>query len=106
MHCSLPDWGKFASAHLAGARGESTFLTEASFARMHTPVLSDYSLGWGVAARSWAGETPALNHTGTNTMFYTDLWLAPDLNTAWLTATNQGDAFSALDTTIGALIGL
>ncbi|MFT5683209.1 MAG: D-alanyl-D-alanine carboxypeptidase, partial [Myxococcota bacterium] len=106
VHCSMTDWGKFASAHLAGARGESSYLGEDSFTRMHTPVLSDYALGWSVAVRSWAGETPALTHTGTNSMFYSNIWLAPDINTAFLTATNQGDSSSALDETIGTLIGL
>lgn len=104
VHCSMADWSRFIAAHLAGARGESTWLTEASFTRMHTPVLSDYALGWGAAERSWAGDAPALNHTGTNTMFFSDVWIAPDINAAYLSATNQGDSLGAVEAAVWALI--
>ncbi len=104
VHCDLQDWGLFVAAHLAGARGESDWLRDESFSRLHTPILDDYALGWAVVSRSWAGALPAMTHNGTNTMFFTVTWLAPSRNQAWLVATNHGDGMSATDAVVGALL--
>jgi len=58
--------------------------------RLHTPPEGgDYALGWATAKRAWAGGT-ALNHNGSNTMWYCVTWLAPERGFAFLVATNQG----------------
>ena len=91
VHCSVPDWAKFAALHLAGERGDSKLLKPATLRALHTPPPScEYAGGWFVVERSWAGGA-ALNHNGSNTSWYTRIWLAPALNLRILVATNQGD---------------
>ena len=91
VHCSVPDWAKFAALHLAGERGDSEVLKPATLKTLHIPPPScAYAGGWIVADRSWAGGA-ALNHAGSNTCWYAIIWLAPARNFAVLVATNQGD---------------
>src|SRR5262249_19245641 len=68
VHCSLADWGKFLSLHLAGARGVATGLvTPATMRTLQTPPPGgDYACGWGVVDRAWAGGA-ALARRGGNT---------------------------------------
>jgi CubicO group peptidase (beta-lactamase class C family) len=106
VHCALADWAKFAALHLAGARGESTFLSAATFAELQTPWPGgDYALGWIVVDRAWAGGF-ALTHAGSNTMFFANLWIAPAKDRALLVATNAADtaAATAVEDVLGALI--
>jgi len=106
VHCSLVDWAKFLAVHLAGARGEKTILPTSSFDKMHTPPTGgDYALGWGVGTRTWAGGK-VLSHSGSNTMFYAVVWIAPAKNRTLVAATNiAGDeAFKGTDEAIGELV--
>jgi len=106
VHCDLWDWAAFASSHLGGASGDESFLTTETWGIMHTPWPgSDYALGWGVVDRDWAGGT-ALNHNGSNTMFYAVAWLALPKQQAYLAVTNIGDAGAPLDEAIVELIEL
>ncbi len=93
VHCSLEDWGKFLTMHVAGARGEPTLLSPETMKRLHTPPAGgSYAGGWLVVKRSWAGGT-ALTHTGSNTMWCAVTWLAPAKNLAIAVVTNRfGDA--------------
>ena len=85
VHCSLADWAKFAALHLKGARGESTFLSAASFTRLHTPPTGgDYALGWVVAT----APLHQLWHNGSNTLWYAEVWIVPSRDAALLAATN------------------
>jgi D-alanyl-D-alanine carboxypeptidase len=106
VHCSLADWGKFVAMHLAGARGESTFLSAASFEKLHTPHPGEeYAGGWLVTERPWAHGV-ALTHKGSNGMWFANVWLAPGLDRAFLVATNRGDAAAAqaTDEVVGKLV--
>jgi hypothetical protein len=50
----------------------------------------------------------ALNHAGSNNLWFADLWVAPVRDRAFVTVTNRGDydvAFPASDAAVGALIG-
>lgn len=108
VHCSLADWGKFVAMHLAGARGESRFLSAESFAKLHTPHADEnYAGGWIVTKRPWARGT-ALTHGGSNGMWFANVWLAPALDRAFLVATNRGDAAAAqaTDEVVGKLVML
>ncbi len=108
VHCSLADWGKFVSMHLAGARGESEFLSPESFAKLHTPYPGEeYAGGWIVTKRPWAHGT-ALTHGGSNTMWFANVWIAPALDRAFLVATNCGGAGAAqaTDEVVGKLVTL
>jgi CubicO group peptidase (beta-lactamase class C family) len=105
VHCSLRDWSKFIVIFL-GAKPE--YLSAASRATLTTPAAgADYALGWDTAVRPWAGGV-ALNHAGSNNLWFADLWVAPVRDRAFVTVTNRGDydvAFPASDAAVGALIG-
>jgi hypothetical protein len=78
VHCSLADWAKFAALHLRGLDGEGGFLRADTFRLLHSPTMGgDYAYGWSVAERDWAGGK-ALTHAGSNTMWYSVVWLAPN----------------------------
>jgi CubicO group peptidase (beta-lactamase class C family) len=127
VHCPLADWVRFANEHLKGARGEPTTLglSASSWTTLHTPwpiagVTCDpttqpcYALGWAVTTRSWANGL-ALQHLGSNTLNYADIWIAPGANRVYVSATNRGDgatcgsacpAFSGADSAIAKLLAL
>ena len=64
-----------------------------------------YAGGWIVVKRSW-GKGFVLTHSGSNTMWYTVVWVAPRLNRAFIVATNSKDenSRSICDKLIGKLI--
>lgn len=103
VHCNMEDWGRFASAHLDGARGESLWLEETIFNRLHAVGAQSYAMGWVVTDRSWS-KGAAYSHAGSNGTFYSVVWLAPGLDTAWLVSTNHGDGQAATDDALNRLI--
>jgi len=108
VHMSLADWAKFAADQLRGLRGQSnTLLKPATYTEMHTPPFGgEYTCGWGVVDRPWAGGT-AYTHAGSNTMNYAVIWVAPKKDFAVLVVTNQGgnDAATGTDEAAAAMIG-
>ena len=99
VHTTLSDYLKYAVAHLEGANGTSTYLTTATFTKLHTPTLgTDYALGWGVVNRAWAGGD-ALTHAGSNTLWYAVVWLAPARDLAIFAVTNAAGATAGADAT-------
>ena len=106
VHASLADWARFVSLHLRGAQHPSRLLTAGTFARMHTPPPGgDYAHGWQVVERPWAGGR-ALTHNGTNGLWFSTVWIAPERDFAVLVAANAGgdSAARACDEAAGALI--
>jgi CubicO group peptidase (beta-lactamase class C family) len=107
VHCSIPDWARFAALHMAAVRGKPRMLKAETFRFLHTPLTGfEYAAGgWLVVQRTWAGGR-AFNHNGSNTTWYSTIWLAPAINLAFFAATNQGDkvAEKANDDAIVALI--
>ena len=63
-------------------------------------------MGWAIGDRSWAGGT-TFTHSGSNTVNYAVVWIAPLLDFALLVTTNQGGdtAAKACDDAVVALIG-
>ncbi|MCE9636286.1 MAG: beta-lactamase family protein [Planctomycetes bacterium] len=113
VHASLGDWAKFVSLHLRRGRGADARLAGIDFARLQTPPAgTDYAMGWNVTERPWAKGTAkgdcgrVLTHTGSNTMWYAVVWIAPERDFAVLAACNQGGdaAASACDDAASALI--
>jgi CubicO group peptidase (beta-lactamase class C family) len=107
VHCSIVDWSKFVTAHLRGEKGEPGILKPETFKRLHTPSFGgDYTFGWVVTNRSWAGDRPALNHAGSYNQNYAIVWMAPAKDFAFLVATNQagGETFKACDEAEYAMI--
>jgi CubicO group peptidase (beta-lactamase class C family) len=95
VHCSIPDWARFATLHLQGEHEGSRLLKPATLRTLHTPPQGrDYAAGWMVTVQSWAGGL-ALTHNGCNTCWYATIWLAPILNVAIFVATNRGDQRAA-----------
>ncbi|HAV64482.1 MAG TPA: penicillin-binding protein [Verrucomicrobiales bacterium] len=105
VNCSLIDFARYAAFQLAGARGENTLLQPASHQKLFTPANASYAMGWIVADRSWGGGT-VYNHTGSNTQWFTNVWIAPNRNWAVVVVTNIGGnaAFTATDAVVGAMI--
>jgi CubicO group peptidase (beta-lactamase class C family) len=111
VHSALRDWALYASLHVRGARGEGGLLLKPeTFQQLHKDrYAQSYALGWGVHERSWAGGL-ALQHSGSNTMWFANIWIAPQRNAALLAATNvahcpaRDAGFRATDAVIGALI--
>jgi D-alanyl-D-alanine carboxypeptidase len=106
IHSTFEDYASFIIIHLAGARGESGFLSAETFLKLHTSVSdTDYALGWGIVERDWAGGA-VLTHTGSNTLWFANVWIAPNRNFAMLAVSNFGsnDAFYGTDEALGVLI--
>jgi D-alanyl-D-alanine carboxypeptidase len=107
VHCNLRDWGKFLRLHLRAARGESTpLLSAATISKLHQPpVGGDYASGWAVVDRPWGGGN-VLTHSGSNTLFFATVWMAPKRNRILVAATNRGDTIAAagVDAAFGPLI--
>ncbi|MCF7731316.1 MAG: beta-lactamase family protein [Akkermansiaceae bacterium] len=106
VHCSLDDLARFVIAHLAGPH-RGGLLKPETFGRLHSPPEgADYACGWVVLKRDWAGNSKALMHNGTNTMWYLVMWLAPERNFAVISATNIAgpEAEKACDEAASAMI--
>ena len=89
-HGSILDLAKYAAFHLAGARGKGVILKSDTFKKLHTPGPNqEYAMGWMVVHRHWA-KSNALTHSGSNTMFYAVIWIAPEQDYAVVVATNAG----------------
>ncbi len=88
VHCSIEDFAKYANAHLGNS---PDVLGAEMLEKLHEPAGNGdgYALGWVVAERDWAGGK-ALSHTGSNTMNYAVIWLAPAKNFGVVAACNVG----------------
>jgi CubicO group peptidase (beta-lactamase class C family) len=90
VHCSLADWAKFVLLHLGGPHGSGPLLRPDTVRLLQSPTLGgDYAFGWTVTERDWAGGK-ALTHSGSNTLWYCVVWLAPNRGLGVLAATNLG----------------
>ncbi|MBK7876692.1 MAG: beta-lactamase family protein [Planctomycetes bacterium] len=92
VHATLGDWARFVAAHLAGERGDATFLAPATWKRLHTASGSDWGTtpGWMQAEAEWASG-PALRHMGSNGFWIAEATLAPGKDVAVLLVTNVSD---------------
>lgn len=94
VHAPLEDWARFVALHLRGARGElradDPLRERTTFEQLHFPRGDEgYALGWGAGQRPWAGGR-VLTHSGSNTMWFATVVIAPDANAAALAVTNCG----------------
>jgi CubicO group peptidase (beta-lactamase class C family) len=106
VHCTIGDWAKYVADFLKGSTGKPAVLSAASYKELSTPPFGgDYALGWTVLERPWGGGT-VLTHSGSNTMNFCVVWMAPQRDFAVLVCTNQGGdaAQQACDTAANALI--
>ncbi len=90
VHLSVRDFARYAQWHLGEAAPKPALVTAASLQKLHGAGQEDgYYGGWNRAGRDWAGGQ-ALNHTGSNTMFYAVAWLAPARGFGMVATCNQG----------------
>jgi CubicO group peptidase (beta-lactamase class C family) len=88
VHCSIGDLARYCAFHAAEGRSGPPLLSPESFKKLHTRVdHEDYALGWVVQKRHWS-KGDVLMHTGSNTMWYCAMWVAPARNAAFVAATN------------------
>jgi CubicO group peptidase (beta-lactamase class C family) len=98
VHLSILDIARYAAFHRDVFNDEVPEL-KGYRARMYSPPEgSDYAFGWMVQKRGWAGGA-VLTHAGSNTMFYTVIWIAPLKGYAFVVATNIGDKDGAENVT-------
>jgi CubicO group peptidase (beta-lactamase class C family) len=102
IHASFADWAKFLAIQLPG--GKNLGLDRKALDKLIAPT-GNYAGGWRVTKRPW-GKGTVLNHSGSNTMWYALVWVAPKLDRAFLVATNSRDDNShpTCDQMIGKLI--
>ena len=111
VHLSIKDWAKFALAH-AGCC-DPPIVSDATMKTLHEIVRKDndansYACGWIVTQRPWARGT-ALTHSGSNTLWYATVWVAPNNNSAYLAAVNAGlnqGIMKSVDEAISLAIGV
>jgi CubicO group peptidase (beta-lactamase class C family) len=106
VHVALREHARFLIAHIKGAQGESGIVSAETFEKLHTPFPeTTYALGWGVVEREWArGST--LVHSGSNTLWYHTIWVAPERDLAIVAVTNVAGEHTAMvvDIAVGAIL--
>ena len=106
VHASLRDWAAFIADLLRGLNRDQPSLAEPeTYGHLITPQASAYGLGWNLLERPW-GDGMVLHHTGSNTMNFANVWVAPKKDFAVLICINQGgdQAAQASDAAASALI--
>ena len=109
VHTTLDDFSRYLQAHLDGARGVPGLLTLESFDTLHTPVASNYALGWSVEASLPSLGAGALIHNGSNLRWFAITWFSAQENCGLLVVVNGGGergfaAMAALDNLLRARI--
>ncbi len=104
VHCSVEDWAKFVSLQLK--RQDPPILSRRQLDRLLKPT-GEYAGGWIVTQRDW-GSGKVLTHSGSNTMWYATVWVAPRIDRAFFAVTNSCDdrSHKICDEVIAALIEL
>ena len=104
VHCTLEDWAKFIALQLPSDK--PPILDRATLTKLIEPT-GDYAAGWIVTERPWA-KGLVLTHSGSNTMWYATVWVAPKQNRAYLVAANScaEDSHGICDAMIGKLIAI
>ncbi len=88
VHCTIEDWAKFISLQLTQ---ENAILDKEYLNKLIEPVGQHYyAAGWGVAERDWAKGT-MLSHSGSNGIWYTSVVITPQMDRAFVVATNSRD---------------
>ena len=103
VHLSIADYAEFVKLWFRGT--EPAILNRSRLDYVATPHLGDYAAGWRVRQRSWGGGT-VLTHNGSNTYWRMTIWIAPNLDRAYLAGANSEEkgTHHMLDAIIGKLI--
>ena len=87
VHSSTEDWVRFLTLFLK--RDDTVILERQQIEKLIEPV-GDYACGWLVEQRDWTNGN-ALFHNGSNGMWYVSVWIAPEINRAFIVGTNSFD---------------
>ncbi len=87
VHCSVADWAKFLALWLT--KEDTVILPRDALDRLLQPV-GEYAGGWTVVERRW-GRGRVLTHSGSNTMWYATVWVAPKTGRSYLAVMNACD---------------
>ncbi len=103
VHLSLADYAKFVRLWFRGTA--PAILDRNRLDYLATPHSGRYAAGWGVRERSW-GRGTVLTHNGSNTYWRITIWVAPNLDRAYLAGANSDEkgTHRMLDAIIGKLI--
>ena len=107
VHISIADWAKFIALWLPGQT--PAILGRSVLDELLVPDADDYAAGWNVVQREWA-DGMAIWHDGSNGVWRTVLWIAPERGIAYVAAANASDIlanddiFRVLDGIVGSLI--
>ena len=98
IHMSLADLSAYGNAHLAGRKGQQSFLKQSTFETLHKMGPDDYAYGW-IAARktAWIDNREVLYHNGSNTLWYALIVMIPELQLSIAVTSNDGDISAAGD---------
>ena len=87
LSMNLGNYLKFVKAHLDGANGQCSLLSEATFDLLHTAPAGDYAYGWLTGVHSGYGQ-PFLLHDGSDGTFYAIVLILPNWDKAGVVFTN------------------
>ena len=94
VHCSIGDLARYAAFHASMGATCPGLLSQVGFEELHTRAPREqYSCGWCVEPRAW-GDGDVIYHTGSNTMWYCAMWVAPNADAAFVAATNCDSDFA------------
>lgn len=91
VHCSVEDWVRFLTLFLK--QDDTMILERGQIEKLIEPV-GNYACGWWVVERDWANGT-VLTHNGSNARWFATVWLAPEINRAFIFGTNSFDDHTA-----------
>ena len=109
VHLSIQDWARYVRMHL-NAEPCDVLKQADSFTELHKVHSPDakpgvgYSLGWLVFDAPGLGTV--LQHAGSNTMWYSLVWIVPEHDRAFMAIVNTGedDAFATCDKAIAMMM--
>ncbi|MEE2826393.1 MAG: serine hydrolase domain-containing protein [Planctomycetota bacterium] len=110
VHCSLADWARFAAVHLDDRHpliSPSTREHLQTISRELETAGQTYACGWVVLSLNWSAG-PVLAHDGSNTLWYSKIFVAPRERIAYLVVANLADETTGpeLDRIVMRLIAL
>lgn len=87
VHSSIENWVRFLTLFLK--QDDTVILKRQQIEKLIEPV-GNYACGWLVEQRDWTNGN-ALFHNGSNGMWYVAVWVAPEINRAFIVGTNSFD---------------
>ena len=95
VYCSILDWAKFITDQLRGAEGKKGLLTPALYKKIQTPPYDGTDMLGYKGAFGWRVKDNVLNHTGSDSTNFAEVYIFPKEGYAVLFCTNiEADPFN------------